>query len=92
MISTRVKPDLRDVLNFILITFLFCGMNEAAGGLLFIAVSVHLFACCDRVPEISSSGAKGPPDPTDDCTVKELGAANCGVLKKKPEAFASGCN
>jgi hypothetical protein len=35
MISTRVKPALRDALIFILlfVTFCFCGVNEATGGL-----------------------------------------------------------
>ena len=35
MISTRVKPALRDALIFILlfVTFCFCGVNETTGGL-----------------------------------------------------------
>src|SRR2546426_9688822 len=43
MISTNVKPDLREVMIFILcFVFLFCGVNEAAGGLSIIATFVHL--------------------------------------------------
>src|SRR5258708_31943084 len=41
MISTNVKPDLREFLMFILLLFvsLFCGVNEAAGGLVFFRLS-----------------------------------------------------
>ena len=34
MISTNVKPDVRVVLCFILFFFLYCGVNEATGGLI----------------------------------------------------------
>src|SRR5215204_25850 len=44
MISTRVKPDLREVVNFILAflePFCKCGVNDATGGFNIIASSVH---------------------------------------------------
>src|SRR6266571_1283287 len=40
MISTNVKPDLREVLIFILcIVFLLCGVNETTGGLTLVQLS-----------------------------------------------------
>src|SRR3954469_20268276 len=42
IISTNVKPALRDVFVFMLsFTFLFCGVNDTAGGLVIISFSVH---------------------------------------------------
>src|SRR6266567_2175857 len=43
MISTNVKPDLRDVLFFITLPFVCCGVNRAPGGLFIIA---FLFTDC----------------------------------------------
>src|ERR1017187_9394294 len=42
MISTRVKPDLRDVLFFILsLSFCCCGVNEATSGFIIRTTVVH---------------------------------------------------
>jgi hypothetical protein len=50
MISTRVKPDLFDVLTFMFVTcFLFCLRRERSDRRVnMITVSVHLFTCRDR--------------------------------------------
>jgi len=48
MISTNVKPDLRDDLMFILyFVFLFCGVNEATGWFYYF-IFRPLIACCNR--------------------------------------------
>src|SRR6266404_3047630 len=41
MISTNVKPALRDVLFFITLPFVCCGVNRAPGGLYIITIFVH---------------------------------------------------
>src|SRR5579862_9608213 len=48
MISTNVKPDLREVLMFILCFCLSrCGVNESTGGLIRLRCR-SLIACCNR--------------------------------------------
>ena len=50
MISTRVKPDLREVLVFILVFILLCrGVNSAPGGLFMITL---LFTDCLMQPHL----------------------------------------
>jgi hypothetical protein len=49
MISTSVKPALRDVLVFITIFPFFCGVNCATGGLSMISV---LFTYCLLQPHL----------------------------------------
>src|SRR6266571_9342643 len=53
MISTNVKPDLREVLMFILVVCLsVCGVNEAAGGLVLFRLP---FTHCLRRPRCIAS-------------------------------------
>src|SRR6266566_6165852 len=55
MISTNVKPDLREVLIFILcIVFLFCGVNEATSGSLMSSIFVH------TLPVAATEGIEQP--------------------------------
>src|SRR6185369_244220 len=61
MISTRVKPSLREVLIFI--CFNFCvsvgGVNTATGGLFYQYGWCSLIACCNRTSRVSNRDANG---------------------------------
>src|SRR5882762_2077924 len=57
MISTRMKPDLRVILTFMLLTFLSSGVNAGEGPLLLVLHNVHLLPFTDRGSLFSSGYA-----------------------------------
>src|SRR5664279_3892527 len=58
MISTRVKPELRDVLFFILARCLSVSRRELATGGLYEYSSSSLIACCNRLCRIEQVGCQ----------------------------------
>src|SRR6478735_4105193 len=60
MISTKVNPDLRNVLTFIGLAFLTGGVNASEGRFILVLHNVHSLPFTDRSSLYSNAGASNP--------------------------------